>query len=88
MTAPTCPHCGAEQLNRYQNGVQYVCGTFDWGEDRIEETLACLRNQLAAQAADVERLKQALEDYGDHSEKCKRKAADCFCGFDKARGKV
>jgi hypothetical protein len=44
--------------------------------------------KVSALEADVERLKQALEDYGDHSEKCKRKAADCFCGFDAVRGKV
>ena len=56
MTAQTCPHCGA-----VQSDLQYDEG-LDWGDDRIEESSTCLRNQIAAQAAEIEILRSALTD--------------------------
>ena len=60
MINETCPYCGA-----VQSDLQYE-EELDWGDDRIEESLTCLRNQIAAQIAEIERLKTVLTHIRDH----------------------
>jgi uncharacterized protein (UPF0335 family) len=65
----TCPHCGAER-ERYDSGfVRYKCGTSmsRYIADGWECTLSsnCYLNQLAQQAAEIERLRQAVLDERD-----------------------
>ena len=72
MINETCPYCGA-----VQSDLQYD-EELDWGDDRIEESLTCLRNQIAAQIAEIERLKTAsatmagmvLKEIQDEREAC------------------
>jgi hypothetical protein len=48
----TCPHCGADYVKRYD---EFICGT------RPADVFlndVCYERQLAAQAAEIERLKE------------------------------
>ena len=57
MSAPTCPHCGAEE---HANYGFYLCGT------RVADTECrwypvCYQRQLAAKDAEIEGLKHESE---------------------------
>jgi hypothetical protein len=58
MSAPTCPHCGAEQDARYPD-LYYQCDTFKGMPEH--QTLKCLKGQVAQQAAEIERLRGTLQ---------------------------
>jgi hypothetical protein len=64
----TCPHCGAEQTMTFKNGTAYECGTFAFADGRIGETSTCLRKQVAAQAAEIERLRKELSQIYERGE--------------------
>ena len=105
MTATACPHCGAEKredgLPNYYRCWTRVDGSrrdSDCYEREIaqkDEKLDVL-NTIAAQAAEIERLKEEvkhLDDYAQHREWCRRSICDndnviCSCGLDAARGEV
>jgi len=63
MTAPTCPHCGAERSARksvaeFECGTAYFfeCGTACFGDGAHVRDFDCYERQLAAQAAEIDRL--------------------------------
>ena len=76
-TNETCPHCGAEAVRLMRNGEKYskgyACGWRIGVEKNasIERSAKCYERQLAAQAAEIERLKQAVLD--------EREACARFC---------
>ena len=58
MTTETCPHCGAEKEHGYPR--YFSCGTSTNCTEHRD--IECFRRQTAAQAAEIERLKQAVLD--------------------------
>jgi len=59
-TNETCPHCGADERYARKSAVEFKCGT-DYFQERIYAiTSAWYDRQLAAQAAEIERLKTVL----------------------------
>ena len=97
MTAQTCPHCGADgYFNVRDADWRYGCHSScnaDGSEFYTAED--CYKRQLAQQAAEIERLRSALDKYGSHHENCSfvqlgTPIADrpCFCGFNEARGEL
>ena len=56
----TCPHCGAEKKIQTENMTLFECGTFYLAGHIYERDDACYERQLEQQAAEIERLKQAL----------------------------
>ena len=73
-TQQTCPHCGAETIKQTKDARWHECGTVIWLADilRVDSEVhattgeACYQRQLAAQAAEIERLKQAVLDENKH----------------------
>jgi len=55
----TCPHCGAEQ-DTFHSNLYYLCGSIKGMPEH--RTLKCFKTQVAHQAAEIERLKQAVLD--------------------------
>jgi hypothetical protein len=59
MSAPTCPYCGAERSAR-KSVVEFKCGTACFRDGAHVRDWDCYERQLAQQAAEIERLKQAV----------------------------
>ena len=64
MTAPTCPHCGAERSARKsvaefecRTVCFFECGTVCSKDGTYVRDWGCYERQLAQQAAEIERLK-------------------------------
>jgi len=87
----TCPHCGAERQEKPHDGYmpwRYECGTLIHTGERLKAN--CYERQLAAQAAEIERLKQAVLDEREAcAAECRNwwKAEDCEKAI-MARGEV
>jgi hypothetical protein len=82
----TCPHCGAEAVRLMRNGEKYskgyACGWRIGVEKNasIERSAKCYERQLAAQAEEIERLKQAVLDEREACEAvAKAHVCDCRC---------
>jgi hypothetical protein len=63
MTIETCPYCGAERQEKPHDGYmpwRYECGTLIHTGERLKAN--CYRSQIEQQAAEIERLKQAVLD--------------------------
>ena len=60
-TNDTCPHCGAEYLlyHKAEKLTQFKCGTtVNANNKKMWSGNACHERQIAAQAAEIERLKE------------------------------
>jgi hypothetical protein len=56
-TNDTCPHCGAEIFDKADNYTLFKCASIVWNNGSSFIQRDCLKNQIAAQAAEIERLK-------------------------------
>ena len=61
MNNETCPHCGAEKVDDADRG-DYSCDTFHYHDGSILRGYIYYELQIAAQAAEIERLRQAVLD--------------------------
>ena len=58
MTLSTCPHCGARRtVTADKKRRHFECDTFYFRANSYERGYDCFERQLAAQAAEIERLK-------------------------------
>jgi hypothetical protein len=82
-TNETCPHCGADiAYHSISNYSRYKCGALVWGDGSTAYAeCECLKRQIKQQAAEIEKLKQAIQDEREAcAEVCKRlsKGRGCF----------
>jgi hypothetical protein len=81
MTASTCPHCGAEMEYDDPHYTRYQCSALVWRDGSTSYLdHDCLKRQLAAKDAEIERLKQAiLNEREACAAECRNwwKAEDC-----------
>jgi hypothetical protein len=66
MNNDTCPHCGAEKVDDADRG-DYSCDTFHYHDGSIVRGYICYDRQIAAQAAEIERLRKELSRIYVHS---------------------
>lgn len=62
---PTCPHCGAEYGGVIDDAIIYRCGMFIREDESMQESVACLRRQLADMTAERDGLRNALNYMAD-----------------------
>ena len=56
-----CPKCGAEgKWLRTDNLILYPCGSYSDANEEFRESQCCLRNQLTAAQAEIEKLRGIL----------------------------
>jgi len=60
-TNETCPHCGAAKRSDYP--IYFLCGTHV--SDTSNRRDICYQRELKAQAAEIERLQDALRDIAE-----------------------
>lgn len=56
MSEQICPHCGAEIFDKADNYTLFKCDSIVWNNGSSFIQRECLKNQIAAQAAEIERL--------------------------------
>jgi hypothetical protein len=66
-TNETCPHCGAEIFDKADNYTVFKCVSIVWNNGSSFIQRDCLKNQIAAQAAEIERLRKELSRIYVHS---------------------
>ena len=94
-TNETCPHCGAEKKSQTVTSIAYECHSSGYSDGDFYRTFTCYERQLAAKAAEIERLKTASETMAgmvlkaviDESEAC-AKVCEQKVDAEYATGKV
>jgi len=62
-TNETCPHCGAERKRSARKSVvEFECGAVCFKDGTYVRDWVCYERQLAAQAAEIERLKKEASE--------------------------
>jgi len=73
MAKQACPHCGAETFEE-RSSVEFLCGSLRYADGTFLLHRHCYERQIAAQAAEIERLKQT-QTYAPLGWKCPTCAA-------------
>jgi hypothetical protein len=60
MSNETCPYCGAEMDYENPARVEFKCNSAKYRDGLFVRDFDCYERQLAAQAAEIERLRKAL----------------------------
>lgn len=66
MTIPeTCPKCGAFKQPRMDYAIGYQCGTYIQMMPKVYISETCYERKIEQQAAEIERLREALKNIAD-----------------------